>query len=203
MIEKKPVLIVIAGPNGSGKTSITKKILHHEWMEDATYINPDIIAQEKFGDWNSPKAVMQSVEYCENLREQCLSEKKSLIFETVLSAENKIDFILRAKEAGFFIRLFFVSTSSPQINASRIARRVMEGGHDVPISKIISRYNKSITNCKIISTFADRTYLYDNSIDNIDAQLLFRITDGKLAKQYTPTIPLWAKQIYNASINKG
>ena len=81
--------------------------------------------------------------------------------------------------------------------------RVMEGGHDVPISKIISRYNKSITNCKIISTFADRTYLYDNSIDNIDAQLLFRITDGKLAKQYTTTIPLWAKQIYNASINKG
>lgn len=44
----KPVLIVIAGPNGSGKTSVTSKILHHEWMEDAAYINPDIIAQEKF-----------------------------------------------------------------------------------------------------------------------------------------------------------
>lgn len=42
----KPVLIVIAGPNGSGKTSVTSKILHHEWMEDAVYINPDIIAQE-------------------------------------------------------------------------------------------------------------------------------------------------------------
>lgn len=49
----KPVLIVIAGPNGSGKTSVTSRILHHEWMENAVYINPDIIAQEKFGDWNS------------------------------------------------------------------------------------------------------------------------------------------------------
>lgn len=201
-MERKPVLIVIAGPNGSGKTSITSKILHHEWMEDAIYINPDIIAQEKFGDWNSQKAVMQSVEYCENLREQCLKERKSLIFETVLSAENKIDFILRAKEAGFFIRLFFVSTASPQINASRIARRVMEGGHDVPISKIISRYNKSITNCKIISTFANRTYIYDNSIDNIDAKPLFRITDGTLAKQYTQNIPQWAEQIYINSLKK-
>ena len=30
----KPVLI-IAGPNGSGKTSVTSKILRHEWMEDS------------------------------------------------------------------------------------------------------------------------------------------------------------------------
>lgn len=45
--ERKPVLIVIAGPNGSGKTSITGKILHHEWMEDSVYINPDIVAQER------------------------------------------------------------------------------------------------------------------------------------------------------------
>ena len=68
----RPVLIVIAGPNGSGKTSITSRILRHEWMEDAVYINPDIIAQEKFGDWNSYDAVMQSVKYCEALREECI-----------------------------------------------------------------------------------------------------------------------------------
>ena len=105
-----PVLIVIAGPNGSGKTSVTSKILHHEWMEDAVYINPDIIAQEKYGNWNSKDAVMQAVRYCEELREQCLVEHKSLIFETVLSVEDKIDYILRAKEAGFFIRFFFVCT---------------------------------------------------------------------------------------------
>lgn len=57
----KPVLIIIAGPNSFGKTSVTTKILHHEWMEDAVYINPDVIAQEKYGDWNSKKAIIQSV----------------------------------------------------------------------------------------------------------------------------------------------
>ena len=136
----KPVLIVIAGPNGSGKTTITTKILHHQWMEDAVYINPDQIAKDNFGDWNSAEAVMQSVKYCEALREECLAERKSLIFETVLSADDKLDYIRRAKDAGFFIRIFFVSTNHPTINAARIAHRVMEGGHDVPISKIISRY---------------------------------------------------------------
>ena len=49
----KPILIVIAGPNGSGKTTITSRLLKSEWLEDAVYINPDNVAQEKFGEWNS------------------------------------------------------------------------------------------------------------------------------------------------------
>lgn len=191
----KPVLIVIAGPNGSGKTTITSRILKHEWMEGAVYINPDIVAQEKFGDWNSQDAVMKSVQYCETLRENCLANKKSLIFETVLSAEDKIDFIRRAKDAGFFIRLFFVSTDHPSVNASRIVRRVMKGGHDVPISKIISRYYKSIINCMKASKYADRTYVYDNTEENAEAKILFRLTDGKLVKQYLADLPHWTDPI--------
>ena len=187
----KPVLIIIAGPNGSGKTSITSKIIKHDWMEDSIYINPDNIAQEKFGDWNSSEAVMKAAKYSEELREQCLKERKSLIFETVLSVYD----ILRAKEAGFFIRLFFVCTSSPVINASRIAGRILAGGHDVPITKIISRYQKSIMNCVIASKFVDRTYVYDNSKDFNEAQLLFRLTEGKLEKQYVDVIPNWANSI--------
>lgn len=194
----KPVLIVIAGPNGSGKTTITSKILHHEWLENALYINPDVIAQEKFGDWNSLEAISKSVRYCEQLREDCLIQKRSLIFETVLSIPQKLDYIERAKKAGFFVRLFFVSTSSPAINAARIARRVMEGGHDVPIPKIISRYQRSIANCAIASKIVDRTYVYDNSVENADARLLFRLVDGKLYKTYVATVPEWAKTFFES-----
>ena len=191
----KPVLIVIAGPNGSGKTTITTQILQHEWMEDAVYINPDQIAKDRFGDWNSPNAIMQSVKYCEAMREDCLREQKSLIFETVLSADDKLDYIRRAHEAGFFIRFFFVATSHPSINASRIARRVMKGGHDVPITKVISRYYKSLLNCRRVSQIADRTYIYDNSIDNQEATLLFRMVDGKAFKRYIAVMPEWADTI--------
>ncbi len=193
--EHRPVLIVIAGPNGSGKTTITSKILRHEWLEGAVYVNPDQVAQDKFGDWNSPVAVLQAAQYCEQQREACLKDGQSLIFETVLSSEGKVDFIRRAHKAGYFIRLFFVSTSHPSINSSRIAKRVMKGGHDVPITKIISRYQKSIVNCKRCVALADRVYVYDNSIDNAEAQLLFRMTDGSLFKRYTDVIPIWAQTI--------
>ncbi len=192
----KPVLIVIAGPNGSGKTTITEQILRHEWMEDALYINPDIIAQERFGDWNSADAVKKSVVYCETLREECLTLKKSLIFETVFSRTDKVDYIRRAKEAGFFIRLFFVCTESPQINASRIAGRVMQGGHDVPITKIISRYQLSIANCREAIKIVDRCYLYDNSVENTQAKPLLRVVDGKIRKQYQEALPEWVLPIH-------
>lgn len=194
-IKHKPELIIIAGPNGSGKTSVTQKFLHHEWAEGTVYINPDQIAKDLFGDWNDNDAVLKAAKYCSELREKCLAEKKSFVFETVFSAQDKIDFVIRAKKAGFFIRIFFISTSNPSINASRIAKRVMEGGHDVPIKKIISRYNKSIQNCKTISTIIDRLYVYDNSVDDMDARAIFRLTDGRLAKQYTIDVPFWASTL--------
>ena len=188
-------MIIIAGPNGSGKTTVTQNFLRHEWSEGVLYINPDQIANDVFGDWNSRDAVFKAANYCTDLREKCLKEKASFVFETVLSGDDKIDFILRAKEAGFFIRIFFIATNHPSINASRIANRVMEGGHDVPISKIISRYYKSISNCEIVSKIADRLYVYDNSLDGEDAQILFRLTNGELVKQYTSIIPDWAQHI--------
>jgi predicted ABC-type ATPase len=193
---KKPLLIVIAGPNGSGKTSITKKILQHEWIEACEYINPDDIAKDVFGDWNNKDAVLKAAILSAKMREDFVNADKSLIFETVLSADDKVEFIKKAKAKGYFIRLFFVGTNSPTINASRIAKRVMEGGHDVPISKIISRYSKSIANCCICSTLVDRVYLYDNSVDFDEPNLLFRISDGKILKQYA-NINHWALNVFN------
>lgn len=155
-------MIIIAGPNGSGKTSVTKRFLHHEWAEGTEYINPDEVANDMFGDWNSKEAVLSAANYCAEWREKCLTDRKSFVFETVMSAMDKVDFIARAKKCGYFIRLFFISTESPKINAARIADRVMQGGHDVPITKIVSRYYKSIQNCKAVSSSkGERQFAHD------------------------------------------
>lgn len=191
---EKPKLIVIAWPNGSGKTSVTSKILEHKWIEGCAYLNPDNIARDDFGDWNSHEAVIKAANKASLIREECLKNGDGILFETVLSAIDKIDYINRAKEAGYFIRLFFVGTDHPSINASRIAMRVMEGGHDVPISKIISRFSKSISNCCKIASIIDRLYVYDNSVDFSEPRLLFRASNGILEKKYS-NINLWAKNI--------
>lgn len=190
--DNRPVLIVIAGPNGSGKTTMTSKILQHEWIENMEYINPDNVARDVFGDWNNQNAVLRAANYCNEWREKCLAQHKSLIFETVMSTVDKVDYILRAKQAGFLIRLFFISTDSPTINARRVANRVLNGGHDVPIPKIISRYSKSIANCVALASYVDRLYVYDNSIEDAEARFLFRLSNGELTKRYVNDLPEWA-----------
>jgi predicted ABC-type ATPase len=196
LTHRRPELVVIAGPNGSGKTTITTKVVTEwtDWIDGSAYINPDNIARDLFGDWNSPDAVIKAAHHAESERERLLREQKGMVFETVLSAPDKVDFLLRAKEAGYFVRLFFVSTDHPAINAARVTRRVMEGGHAVPIPKIISRYSKSIANCIAVASFADRAYIYDNSVDGKEAQLMFRTTGGQIAKTYGP-IREWAQVI--------
>jgi predicted ABC-type ATPase len=192
----KPRLIVVAGPNGAGKTTVTEKLLRHEWMEGCEYINPDLIAQNEYGDWNSPEAIINAANKAKAIREQCLESMQSVAFETVFSAPDKLEYIKRAKDAGFFVRIFFICTNDPTINAKRVAQRVMDGGHTVPIDKIISRYYRSIANIVSAIPLADRIYFYDNSETDAVPKLLFRINNGIVEKKYS-TLPEWAQEIYN------
>ena len=193
MKKKRPTLCIVAGPNGSGKTSATIQLLHNEWAENSIYINPDNIAQEQFGDWNSPSAVLKAAELATQMRYDCLRQKKDFVFETVFSSEEKVKFVEQAKSEGFFIRIFFVCTENPEINVKRITRRYLNGGHEVPISKIVSRYYKSLLNIGKVIPLVDRVYVYDNSVEDQMPKLLYRTVDGQLFKKDVEDIPEWAK----------
>jgi predicted ABC-type ATPase len=185
----KPRVLLVAGPNGSGKTTITERGLAHEWFDGCEYVNPDLIARDEFGDWNSPKAILQAANLAQTRRENCLESGASLAFESVFSGQDKVDFLERAKQRGFFIRVFFVATDSPTINAARVARRVMQGGHDVPIGKIVSRYFRSIANCASVAPLVDRLYLYDNLVEDAEARLVLRASEGKVIRIYQEPPP--------------
>ncbi len=185
-----PVLIVVAGPNGAGKTTVTRRLRQDNWSEGVEYLNPDEVAQDRFGDWNSPDAVRAAVEWTAARREELLASQASIAFETVLSAPDKLEFISRARSAGYFVRGFFVGTGDPTINAARVARRYMEGGHSVPLEKIVSRYGRSLVNLQILVALAHRAYVFDNSVDGADALLCARFVDGFLRKIYGP-MPEW------------
>ena len=69
-------LRIFAGPNGSGKTSITESLLRHQWLKDCEYINPDNIARDVYDDWNSSDASLKAAVMSDKLRDQYISERK-------------------------------------------------------------------------------------------------------------------------------
>ena len=194
-MKKKPVMCIVAGPNGSGKTTTTEQLLKNKWGADSLYINPDNIAKDIYGDWNSTEAVLKAAQKATEQRYECLNNGTDFVFETVFSSAEKMDFVQKAKDAGFFIRIFYVCTESPLININRIAQRYLNGGHEVPISKAISRYYSSLENISKAIKIADRVYLYDNSIENAAPRLILRTVDGIIAKQYTDDLPDWVRAI--------
>lgn len=151
-MQKKPEIIVFAGPNGSGKTTVTKlaKVIE-------PYINADDIKRATLC------SDLEAAEKATALRERFVSEKKGFTFETVLSTTRNLDLLKRAKEAGFFIRCIYVLTADAEINVLRVKNRVLTGGHDVPEEKIRNRYEKALALIPSLIPLCDVCHIYDNT----------------------------------------
>lgn len=77
-ISLKPAFIIVAGPNGSGKKTITEYLLRHQWFEGCEYINPDTIAQSKFNGWDDDESIINAANYAKDLKKLVYSFKKKL-----------------------------------------------------------------------------------------------------------------------------
>ena len=179
---RSPVLVVFAGPNGSGKTTMAQVMLQHGWLQGFEYINPDNIARDRFGDWNDPGAVLQAARYAAKTRSRCLKERRSLAIETVFSTTRSASFVREARDAGFFVRRVFIGTDGPAINVRRVARRVRCGGHDVPVAKIVARHPRSTANLAEALAWVERVAVFDNSVDEAPPALQFRAAAGAVAR---------------------
>jgi len=119
---------------------------------------------------------LEAAAEAEALREYCLEAREDFTFETVLSTNRNLDLIARAKQAGYFIDCYFILTEDPELNVFRVKSRVSNGGHDVPVDKIRSRYKNSLENIPALIALCDRIRIVDNTYDPFI--IYFRDIDG-------------------------
>ena len=148
----KPDIMVFDGPNGRGKSTITRMA-----KTVGVYINADDIKRTNLC------SDMDAALKAEELREEFLKEKADFTFETVLSTERNLNLLCRAKEEGYFIRGIYVLTSDPGVNVIRVKVRESLGGHGVPEEKIRSRYAKAIDLIPRFVEVCDILHIYDNT----------------------------------------
>lgn len=185
--EHQPKLVIFGGPNCSGKSTITTRYQQNVNFP-TNYINPDVIA--KTIDTDPDKVAYQAVFKAEEAREELLQSGASFAFETVMSHPSKIQFIEKAKAAGYYIMLIFVATVDPKINVARVAKRVEDGGHDVPINKIINRYHRVMNLLPFAIQLTDKALLFDNTyMPNLAA-----VIENNQLVYSARSIPNWANK---------
>lgn len=114
-------------------------------------------------------------------------------FETVFSHKGKIDFLKTAKECGWWVYLYFVSTENTDINQKRVKERVLKGEHDVPPEKIIKRYTESLDNLFPTLEHCRRVYIFDNSTSCMEL-IAEKMPDDSLVLYNEDAIPIWVDE---------
>jgi predicted ABC-type ATPase len=183
---------MIAGPNGAGKTTLTYR-LRLRAIDFGEYINPDDIAEQLAGTYAA--RVSQAQLIADRRREACIDAKRSFSFETVMSHPSKVDILLRAKKAGFFVQLFFVGTDDPMTNVDRVALRVAQGGHHVPEERIIARWKRTMDLLHQAMEASDKSFIFDNSatLPTLSAPRLILEMEGRKIARRTDPVPDWVR----------
>ncbi len=159
---ESPRIVIIAGPNGAGKTTFAQEYLSKE-VGFPDFINVDLIAQG-LSPFAPDKAALQAGKIMLAQIARKVSRHESFAFETTLSGLSYARHIPRWRQAGYHVKLIFLSLPSVDLAIARVKNRAAQGGHSVPPDTVRRRFDTGLRNfrsiyCKIV----DNWELYDNS----------------------------------------
>lgn len=159
-----PVLYVLAGPNGTGKTTFYNNAVQDGIIPHSVpFVNVDLIAQALGGYTEENYAKAPEI-YRECVKEH-LRLGENFMIESNLAKSRNHEWILSMKKAGYEVELYYLSTDDVEINIRRVKRRVAEGGHDIPEAILRSRYTQSHSYLKTGIREFTTAYLIDNTYD--------------------------------------
>ena len=162
MMSKLPKLYIIAGCNGAGKTTASFTILP-EILGCKEFINADEIAKG-LSPFQPESVAVQAGRIMLARMDELLQKGETFAFETTLATKSYKQKIEWAQANGYEVTLLFFWLDSPNIAKKRVAQRVAEGGHNIPLETIERRYYNGIANLfTIYIDMVDICYISDNS----------------------------------------
>jgi predicted ABC-type ATPase len=191
------VFHLLAGPNGAGKSSLYRALLATNIIDaKLEFVNADIYERDHLKRIKNPlKRTEAARAWAEGRRSDLLQSKASFVSETVFSHVSKIELIERAKQAGYQIVLYIVAVDNPETLVERVSNRVREGGHDVPIEKILSRYPRTLANLAKALPLADFAFLYDSQDVALGGLQHIATCKKGVLIEGVEGFPMWAKTV--------
>lgn len=205
-----PVIHVLAGVNGAGKSSIGGATFR---AHGGDYFNPDESARRLMAAnarLSQAEANGLAWQHGKRLLERAIDKRLDYAFETTLGAHTMPRLLGEAAAAGFAVKVWYVGLSTPEQHVARVQARVRRGGHDIPEEKIRQRFVHSRLNLIELLPRLAVLRLYDNSVEadptaGIEPrpQLLLHLDRGRVvAPADLSATPDWARPIVAAALKR-
>ena len=173
-LDRRPLVIAIAGSNGAGKTTFYPSHLADSGLR---FLNADVLAAElAIGAYDA-------AEITAALRNTLIQRGESFIFETVLSdpVGEKVEQLASYAKRGYEVVLIFIRIDDAKTSVERVSIRASQGGHDVPDDKLLDRFERTRANLQRAIDCLPHVLVYDNSNLDRPYQLVEHYLNGKLA----------------------
>ena len=155
-------IAIIAGPNGAGKTTFAREFLPRE-AECPDFINVDLIAAG-LSPFDPDRAALRAGRLMLKEIRRRVRAGESFAFETTLSGRHYAKLIPLWRNAGYHVKLIFLSLPTADLAVARVSARVAQGGHNVPEDVIRRRFAAGLRNFQnIFCELVDSWVFYDNS----------------------------------------
>lgn len=153
---------IIAGPNGSGKTTFAIKFLPN-YVKCPNFVNADLIAQG-LSPFSPRLAAIKAGKLVLGQIQEFANRNADFSFETTLAGKSYAAFLKTLKNKGYSVHLFFLWIPNVEMALARIKERVADGGHDVPAYDVRRRFYRGFYNFfKLYRPLLNSWILFDNS----------------------------------------
>lgn len=183
LLQRRPIIVVLAGPNGAGKSTFFNA---HLVTAGLRFVNADLLARDL------DLSAQQAMAAADALRAELIRQGESFITETVFSdpVGAKLSLFTKAMEQGYTVVLLYIGVSGPERCDERVAMRVSQGGHDVPADRLVARYPRTLANLQAALPLLSAVLVYDNDDLRRPYRLVAKAVGGKVEEMVTD-LPAW------------
>jgi predicted ABC-type ATPase len=177
-LDKRPVIIALAGSNGAGKSTFYDSYLADGGLR---FINADELSA------SLGMLPYDAAELAASIRRELVSQRESFIFETVLSdpVGEKVDQLASYEALGYTVVLIFIRIESPDESIKRVAMRASQGGHDVPDAKLRARFARTQANLQRAIQRLPHVIVYSNEDLSNPYQFVAYCENGQMIERRT------------------
>lgn len=149
------IYTIVGGVNGVGKSSLTG-VLKSRMTDLGVIVDVDKITAQAGG------SALEGGRRALRLMDTCMKDGVSFTQETTLSGKRPKSAVQRAKNAGYYVRLFYVGLDTAEESRRRIANRVAKGGNNIDAGDVERRFQNRWVSLREVLPFCDEAVFYDN-----------------------------------------